>query len=134
MAWICHDFPLTGRFCMGSRCKMRIFPERGCRTASSLSPLMPSRRSPQARADSTGPLPLGGEKCGCGQRLATGGWDNTVKLWDIESGTLLWTSWQTNSVRHLAFGPDGCLLAGGGGDATIRIWDATSGTLHQTPT
>jgi len=69
-----------------------------------------------------------------GRRLATGGWDNTVKLWDIESGTLLWTSWQTNSVRHLAFGPDGCLLAGGGGDATIRIWDATSGTLHQTLT
>ena len=69
-----------------------------------------------------------------GRKLATGGWDNTVKLWDIESGTLLWTSWQTNSVRHLTFAPDGCLLAGGGGDATIRIWDATSGTLHQTLT
>src|SRR5260370_41586748 len=42
-----------------------------------------------------------------GRALATGSWDGAIKLWDLESGALLWTSWQTNNIQRLAFAPDG---------------------------
>src|SRR6266852_7296509 len=31
--------------------------------------------------------------------LATGSWDGTIKLWNVESGALLWTGWQTDVVE-----------------------------------
>src|SRR5207302_7554141 len=37
-----------------------------------------------------------------GRTLATGSWDGTIKLWDIESGALLWTSWFTDNIESLA--------------------------------
>ena len=64
--------------------------------------------------------------------LATGSWDGTIKLWNVESGALLWTGWQTDIVENLAFAPDGQMLASCGDDATIRLWDAKSGANVQT--
>src|SRR6266700_6115493 len=69
-----------------------------------------------------------------GRTLATGSWDGTIKLWDIESGALLWTSWFTDNIESLAFAPDGRTLASGGDDATVRLWDAHRGTHLQTLT
>jgi len=63
--------------------------------------------------------------------LATGSWDGTIKLWDVESGALLWTGWQTAIVENLAFAPDGQMLASCGDDGTIRLWDVKSGTNVQ---
>ena len=37
--------------------------------------------------------------------LATGSWDSTVKLWDVQSGTLLWTGRHANLVQSVAFRP-----------------------------
>jgi len=67
-----------------------------------------------------------------GRALATASWDGAIKLWDIESGDLLWTSWHTNSIHCIAFTPDGRTLASSGVDAVIQIWDTESGTYLQT--
>jgi WD40 repeat protein/transcriptional regulator with XRE-family HTH domain len=64
--------------------------------------------------------------------LATGSWEGAVKLWDVESGTLLWTGWHTGLIENLAFAPDGQRIASCGDDETIRIWDTTSGANVQT--
>jgi WD40 repeat protein len=64
--------------------------------------------------------------------LATGCFDGSVKLWELERGTLLWTSWQTNNIQRLAFAPDGRTLASSGAKADIQILDAKSGTHLRT--
>jgi WD40 repeat protein/transcriptional regulator with XRE-family HTH domain len=61
--------------------------------------------------------------------LASGSLDGSVKLWEVDSGTLLWSSWQTKGTTCLAFAPDGRLLASGGLEATVRLWDPKLGTL-----
>ncbi len=66
-----------------------------------------------------------------GRALATGSWDGSIKLWDIESGALLWTSWFPDNIECLALAPDGRTLASGGDDATVQLWDAHTGTHRQ---
>ena len=66
-----------------------------------------------------------------GQRLASGSWDGSVKLWDVNSGSLLWTGRHTSQVNGVAFSADGSLLASSGIDATVRLWDVQSGVQLQ---
>jgi WD40 repeat protein/DNA-binding CsgD family transcriptional regulator len=66
-----------------------------------------------------------------GRTLATGSWDGAIKLWDLESGSLLWTSRQTNTIQCVAFAPYGRTLASGGDDTVIWLWDARGGTFLQ---
>ena len=63
-----------------------------------------------------------------GTKLASGGADNTVRLWDTtgdrDSMTL---QKHTGSANVLAFSPDGKMLASGSYDTTVQLWDTTTG-------
>ncbi|KAL2884662.1 Vegetative incompatibility protein HET-E-1 [Ceratocystis lukuohia] len=67
-----------------------------------------------------------------GQRLASGSWDKTAKIWDGASGTCLHTLGGHNyGVTSVVFSNDGLRLASGSCDKTVKIWDVTSGIcLH----
>ena len=61
-----------------------------------------------------------------GRRIATAGYDRTVKLWDTATGREVFTlRGHTAGVVALAFGPDGFRIVSGGLDRTARVWDAT---------
>ncbi|ODM21879.1 hypothetical protein SI65_02723 [Aspergillus cristatus] len=68
-----------------------------------------------------------------GQLLASGSSDNTVRLWDPNTGNLRQTlEGHSNWVQSVAFSPDGQLLASGSYDKTVRLWDPSTGDLRQT--
>ncbi|MGH3833356.1 MAG: TIR domain-containing protein, partial [Pseudonocardiaceae bacterium] len=66
-----------------------------------------------------------------GRTLATGSWDQTVRLWNVTNpahpnalGAPL--TGHTNYVNAVAFSPDGRTLATGSGDKTVRLWNVTN--------
>jgi len=68
-----------------------------------------------------------------GRTLASGGYDKTIKLWEVATGTQLRSlEGHSDGVRSVAFSPDGKTLASASGDGgTIRLLDVTTGTqLH----
>jgi len=65
-----------------------------------------------------------------GRRIASGASDNTVRLWDAETGAELNVlRGHTDRVLALAFSRDGRWLVSGSKDATACIWEAATGRL-----
>ncbi|MDB9445461.1 trypsin-like peptidase domain-containing protein [Anabaena sp. CS-542/02] len=58
-----------------------------------------------------------------GKTLASGSWDDTIKLWDVATGREIATLTGYSPV----FSPDGRTLASGSGDGIIRLWDIATG-------
>jgi WD40 repeat protein/tRNA A-37 threonylcarbamoyl transferase component Bud32 len=67
-----------------------------------------------------------------GKRIASGGDDRTIKLWDVESGAKRATLKGAGVAYGIAFSPDGKRLASASGDGTIKLWDAESGAERAT--
>ncbi len=63
-----------------------------------------------------------------GRTLATGGRDNSVKLWDVATGQEIRTlSRHARPVQAVAYSPDGRTLASASLDMTVKLWEATTG-------
>ncbi len=62
-----------------------------------------------------------------------GGFGETLRLWDLESGQCLRTlAGHTGAVRSLSVTPDGRWAVSGSGDSTLRVWDLESGQCLRT--
>ena len=59
-----------------------------------------------------------------GNRICTGSFDYTAKVWDTVTGNLLTTfAGHQGEVVAISFDPNGFLLATGSMDCTARLWD-----------
>jgi WD40 repeat protein len=62
-----------------------------------------------------------------GSRLATASDDNTVRVWDINTGKVAVLAGHRAIVRWCAWSRDGMRLASASGDHTVRVWDINTG-------
>lgn len=70
-----------------------------------------------------------------GQVVASGGLDNTIRLWQQETGDLLGTlTGHTKPVNCLTISPDNQTLVSCSDDDTVKIWELANGRLLRTLT
>ncbi|TRU36548.1 MAG: hypothetical protein EWV50_03890 [Microcystis aeruginosa Ma_MB_F_20061100_S20] len=63
-----------------------------------------------------------------GKTLATGSYDETIKLWNVETGKEIRTlSGHNEGVSSVSFSNDGKILATGSYDETIKLWNGSNG-------
>ncbi|MDX2263603.1 MAG: TIR domain-containing protein [Hyphomicrobiales bacterium] len=63
-----------------------------------------------------------------GKTIVSGSEDNTLKLWDAQTGREIRTlRWHGNWVRAAAFSPDGKTIVSASDDKTLKLWDAQTG-------
>ena len=64
-----------------------------------------------------------------GQRIVSGSDDETVRLWDADTGQPIGAplTGHTGAVASVAFSPDGQRIVSGSFGKTVRLWDADTG-------
>jgi WD40 repeat protein len=67
-----------------------------------------------------------------GKRIASGSWDYTVQVWNVNNGGHLFTYKPPQYVRSVAWSPDGKWIAFGSGDKTVQVWNTNDGSLTLT--
>jgi WD40 repeat protein len=66
-------------------------------------------------------------------RIATGSFDGSALLWDIDSGQVLSRfDDHSRAVDAIAFSPDGTMLATGSWDGKVKLWDVTTRMVRHT--
>jgi WD40 repeat protein len=66
-----------------------------------------------------------------GSRIVSGGADETVRVWDAETGQeLTELTGHAGTVNSVAYSPDGAhgggRIVSGGSDGTVRVWDVSA--------
>ncbi|KAJ6436219.1 Ankyrin repeat-containing domain protein [Purpureocillium lavendulum] len=68
-----------------------------------------------------------------GKMLASASFDDTMRLWDMGTGTPRQTlKSHGGPVMVIALSPDGKIVALASHDGTLRLWDVAAGTPRQT--
>jgi WD40 repeat protein len=63
-----------------------------------------------------------------GKLALSGSWDNSLKLWDINSGQQIRSfKGHSDNVNAVAFSPNGKLALSGSMDDTLKLWEVNSG-------
>jgi WD40 repeat protein len=70
-----------------------------------------------------------------GKRIASGSYDNTIFVWDAETGEIVLgpLKGHTSTVISVAFSSDGKQIVSGSRDNMIRVWDIEAGQVHLGP-
>lgn len=65
-----------------------------------------------------------------GKILASGSWDKTIKIWNLETAELIGTlTGHSDRVNSVAISYDGKMLVSGSSDETIKFWNLHNGDL-----